>query len=83
MSLLNCSVNFRNKLQLILYQWNPDPPNLLIIWTKTCFPIPDVTVIFFLYFPLGFLNKKMARKAKAQNEAYCLCNSLNSNFLKS
>ena len=37
----------------------------------------------FLYFPLGFLNKKMARRAKAQNEAYCLCNSLNSNFLKS
>ena len=37
----------------------------------------------FLHFPLGFLNKKMARKPKAQNEAQCLCNSLNSNFLKS
>ena len=37
----------------------------------------------FLHFPLGFLNKKMARKPKAQNQAQSLCNYLNSNFLKS
>ena len=55
------------KLTLILYKWNPGPLNLLIVQIKTCFPSPEVTV--FLYFALGFLKQKMARKPTAQNKA--------------
>ena len=36
---------------------------------QNLFSCPWSHCIFFIYFPLGFLNKKMAKKAKNQNEA--------------
>ena len=65
-----------------MYWWNPGSSNLLI--TKTCFPFPEVTVIF--KFPLGLSQQENGKKAQIPKRKTKLSISLilsTPNFLKS
>ena len=55
------------KLTLIMYKWNPDPVNLLIVQIKTCFPSPELTVFFILR--LGFSQTENGKKAQSAKQS--------------